>query len=155
MVHGNDEGADRLAEIRQQVESVKTVRFVSETKIRKFYSFVVLKSCWMNVYFRVLKMPFAEFTWMNILNYMSFPATTDVFSLQFMLFQVMSNNMQRVLERGERLDNIEGRTEALTQSVCFLCSAVRREVVPFFAELFYSNFWCICSEMLRIFFSGD
>uniref|UniRef100_A0A2K6W4S1 V-SNARE coiled-coil homology domain-containing protein n=1 Tax=Onchocerca volvulus TaxID=6282 RepID=A0A2K6W4S1_ONCVO len=29
---------------------------------------------------------------------------------------VMNNNMQRVLERGEQLENIEGRTEALTQS---------------------------------------
>ncbi|CAG9529736.1 unnamed protein product [Cercopithifilaria johnstoni] len=30
--------------------------------------------------------------------------------------EVMNNNMQRVLERGEQLENIEGRTEALTQS---------------------------------------
>ncbi|EFO14766.1 synaptobrevin family protein [Loa loa] len=30
--------------------------------------------------------------------------------------EVMSSNMQRVLERGEQLENIEGRTEALTQS---------------------------------------
>ncbi|OZC09944.1 Synaptobrevin [Onchocerca flexuosa] len=28
---------------------------------------------------------------------------------------VMNNNMQRVLERGEQLENIEDRTEALTQ----------------------------------------
>ncbi|KAK6110381.1 Uncharacterized protein BM_BM7013 [Brugia malayi] len=30
--------------------------------------------------------------------------------------EVMNNNMQRVLERGEQLENIENRTEALTQS---------------------------------------
>uniref|UniRef100_A0A0R3RNJ3 V-SNARE coiled-coil homology domain-containing protein n=1 Tax=Elaeophora elaphi TaxID=1147741 RepID=A0A0R3RNJ3_9BILA len=30
--------------------------------------------------------------------------------------EVMNDNMQRVLERGEQLENIEGRTEALTQS---------------------------------------
>ncbi|KAL3982109.1 Synaptobrevin family protein [Acanthocheilonema viteae] len=30
--------------------------------------------------------------------------------------EVMNNNVQRVLERDEQLENIEGRTEALTQS---------------------------------------
>ncbi|EJW85227.1 synaptobrevin family protein [Wuchereria bancrofti] len=30
--------------------------------------------------------------------------------------EVMNNNMQRVLERGEQLENIEDRTEALAQS---------------------------------------
>ncbi|VDK76011.1 unnamed protein product [Litomosoides sigmodontis] len=30
--------------------------------------------------------------------------------------EVMNNNMQRVLDRGDQLDNIASRTEALTQS---------------------------------------
>uniref|UniRef100_A0A0M3HRC7 V-SNARE coiled-coil homology domain-containing protein n=1 Tax=Ascaris lumbricoides TaxID=6252 RepID=A0A0M3HRC7_ASCLU len=32
------------------------------------------------------------------------------------ILQVMNSNVQRILERGDRLENLEGRTEALTQS---------------------------------------
>ncbi|TKR82642.1 hypothetical protein L596_016333 [Steinernema carpocapsae] len=39
---------------------------------------------------------------------------------------VMSNNVERILERGERLDNLDNRTEALSQSAESFKTSARR-----------------------------